>query len=237
VFGTYKLWWAALASMALAIGVYCRWLWTGTALIPEKDAKDVGLGLRLPLYLSGSSSVGWWAVFITMIASQAAFWCLVFGYFFYWSLAGRFLPADASPGVFWPGLGAALLVSGWLLVFGVRRANRAEHGRLFYLTLGAALICAVAGQAALAAGAWLGGLSPTRHVYDATIWLLIVWCGLHVLTALIMLAYCGARRAAGRMTGRYDADLENTLLFWHFTVFTVVVTVAVISGFPLLAHG
>ena len=29
------------------------WLWTGTAFIPEKEEKDVGLGLTLPLYVSG----------------------------------------------------------------------------------------------------------------------------------------------------------------------------------------
>jgi cytochrome c oxidase subunit I+III len=49
-----------------------------------------------------------------------------------------------------------------------------------------------------------------------------------------MQAYCVARRAAGRMTAGYDADIENTTLFWHFVAFTVVITVAVVAGFPLV---
>ena len=92
------------------------------------------------------------------------------------------------------------------------------------------------GTAALLAGPWATGLTPTRHVYDATVWILVIWCALHVLTGFVMQAYSLARRAAGRMTGRYDVDMENTALFWHFIAFTVVVTVAVIAGFPLVTE-
>jgi cytochrome c oxidase subunit I+III len=37
------------------------------------------------------------------------------------------------------------------------------------------------------------------------------------------------------MTARYDIDLCNVTLYWHFSAITVVVTVAVIAGFPLVA--
>ena len=50
-----------------------------------------------------------------------------------------------------------------------------------------------------------------------------------------MQLYCVARRLAGRMTARYDIDITNVALYWHFTAITVVVTVAVIAGFPLVA--
>jgi cytochrome c oxidase subunit I+III len=40
---------------------------------------------------------------------------------------------------------------------------------------------------------------------------------------------------AKRMTARYDIDICNVALYWHFTAFTAVVTVAVIAGFPLVA--
>ena len=75
------------------------WLWTGTARIPEKEEKDVGLGLTLPLYASGPASVGWWAMFITMLGDVTAFVCLVFGYFFYWTIHDDFPPEPvAGPG-------------------------------------------------------------------------------------------------------------------------------------------
>jgi cytochrome c oxidase subunit I+III len=37
------------------------------------------------------------------------------------------------------------------------------------------------------------------------------------------------------MTARYDIDITNVTLYWHFTVIMVIVTVAVIAGFPLVA--
>jgi cytochrome c oxidase subunit I+III len=73
-------------------------------------------------------------------------------------------------------------------------------------------------------------------VYDATVWLLAAWSVAHVLTGLIMHAYCVARRAAAIMTAHHDIDMANTTLFWHFTTFTAIVTVAVLAGFPLVAR-
>ncbi len=92
IFGTYHWWSLAGISAVLALGAILYWLWTGSAFIPEKAEKDVGLGLRLPLYGSGPASVGWWAMFITMLADVTAFVCLVFGYFFYWTIHPDFPP-------------------------------------------------------------------------------------------------------------------------------------------------
>ena len=44
-----------------------------------------------------------------------------------------------------------------------------------------------------------------------------------------------ARRLAGRMTARYDIDIHNVALYWHFVAVTAVITAAVIGGFPLVA--
>lgn len=68
------------------------WLWTGSAEIPEKEMADVGLGLRLPIYVSGSGAVGWWAVWITMLGDSTAFASLVFGVFFYWTAGTDYPP-------------------------------------------------------------------------------------------------------------------------------------------------
>jgi cytochrome c oxidase subunit I+III len=237
IFGTYHLWWLALASLACGVAVIWYWLWTGTSLRPEKEEKDVGLGMRLPLYASGSASVGWWAVFITMLASQAAFWSLIFGYFFYWSIHEDFPPSGTEgPGIVWPVAGAVLLGTAWFLTLVAERRNKTDAAVGFYAATALAMLLAIAGALVLLWGPWATGLEPTRHVYDATVWLLVAWSVVHVLTGLIMHAYCIARRAAGTMTARYDSDIVNTMLFWHFVAFTVVVTVAVIAGFPLVAR-
>jgi cytochrome c oxidase subunit I+III len=236
IFGTYHLWWPALASLVLALAVICYWLWTATALIPEKETKDVGLGLRLPLYVSGRVSVGWWAMCITMLADLTAFISLVFGYFFFWTVRPDFIPKPTpGPGVFWPSVAAGLLLAAWALTLLARRWNQRDWASGFYSGLLLAGVLAVAGGAALLAGPWLTKLDPQQHVYPATVWILVLWTAFHVVVGLIMQLYCMARRLAGRMTAHHDIDIVNSALYWHFVALTVVITVAVIAGFPLVA--
>ena len=92
---------------------------------------------------------------------------------------------------------------------------------------------AIAGAAALIAGPWFTGLDPKSHVYPATVWILVIWTAVQAGVGVIMLLYCIARRLAGRMTARYDIDINNVALYWHFTALTAALTVAVIAGFPL----
>ncbi len=82
IFPTFKLYGWMGVSVAASIVAIWIWLWTGSAEIPEKETKDVGLGTILPLYASGRDSVGWWAMCITMLGIFSAFISLVFGYFF-----------------------------------------------------------------------------------------------------------------------------------------------------------
>jgi cytochrome c oxidase subunit I+III len=236
IFGTYHLWWLALISLTLALFIIIYWLWTGTAVIPEKDEKDVGLGLKLPLYVSGSSSMSWWAMFITMLADLTAFVSLVFGYFFFWTIHQDFPPDPTpGPGVFWPAVSAGLLLAAWALTILARRWNKRDWSSGFYTALVIAVVLSIGGGGALVAGPWLTGLDPASHVYPATVWILVIWTAAHVVVGLIMQLYCVARRLAGRMTSRYDIDISNVALYWHFVAATVVITVAVIAGFPLVA--
>jgi len=236
IFPTFKLWWLAAVSAVLTLGALVVWLWTGTAVIPEKREKDAGLGLTLPLYASGPSSVGWWAMFITMLGDMAAFMSIVFGYFFYWTLRDDFPPKSLpGPGFLWPAVAASLLAAAWLLTTLAARWNKQDRTTAFYMALLAGAALAVAGSCALIAGPWLSGLDPSKHVYGAVVWLLVVWTVLHVAVGVIMHLYCMARRLAARMTAEYDIDIVNVALYWHFTLLTVVITVAVIAGFPLVA--
>jgi cytochrome c oxidase subunit I+III len=67
------------------------------------------------------------------------------------------------------------------------------------------------------------------------VWLLAIWSALHIAVGLVMHLYCAARRAAGRMTARYDMDIVNVTLYWHFAAATVAITLAIIAGFPYVA--
>jgi cytochrome c oxidase subunit I+III len=63
---------------------------------------------------------------------------------------------------------------------------------------------------------------------------LVAWTALHVVLGVVMQLYCGARRLAGRMSAKYDIDIWNTTLYWHFVALMTVVTVVVIAVFPRL---
>jgi cytochrome c oxidase subunit I+III len=235
IFSTFHWWWLALVSGVLALASIVTWLWTGTADIPEKPEKDVGLGLSLPIYVSGPASVGWWGMFITMLGVVTAFISLVFGYFFYWTARPDFPPAPApGPGVWWPSVALALTSGAWLLTVMARRWNRRDARGWFYGGLGGAAVMSMAAGAALLAGPWTTGMDPEAHVYAAIVWTLIVWSAAHVGVGIIMHAYCAARRLAGRMDAQHDQDIVNAALYWHFVAFTVFVTVAVVAGFPLV---
>ncbi|MBW6390620.1 cytochrome c oxidase subunit I [Billgrantia antri] len=236
IFATYKWYLAAGTSALLALVTVLVWLWTGTAKIPEKRSKDVGLGVSLPLYASGSTSVGWWAMFITMIGDMSAYASLLFGYFFFWTVHDDFPPDPAAgPGLFWPVVAAALLLGAWVCTLLSRHWNRRDRPLAFTLGLGLGAVLNVAGILALLAGPHLNGLDPTRHVYPATVWVLVLWTTIHLGVGLVMQCYCIARRWAGRMTAEHDIDIRNVTLYWHFMAITSGVTVLVIAGFPLLA--
>jgi cytochrome c oxidase subunit I+III len=237
VMGTFSQWTLALASLVLATGVILYWLWIGTAAKPEQDDKDVGLGLRLPLYASGPASVGWWAMFITMLADLTAFVCIVFGYFFFWTVRGDFPPDPVTgPGLRWPALAAGLVAIAWGLTVLARRWNRSDVVGGSVAALVWAPVFALAGAAALLAGPWTTGLDPTSHSYPATVWLLAGWTAVHLVLGVIMLLYCLASRIAGRMSARHDIDLSNVTLYWHFAALTTAITIATIAGFPLVAR-
>ena len=236
IFATYHSWVLAITSGLLAMATILIWLWTGTAWIPEKDEKQVGLDLSLPIYVSGPQAVGWWAMCITMLGDGTAFVSLVFSYFFYWTVHDEFPPSPyPGPEAFWPAVSLALIAVAWGLTQLARRLNRDDRGGAFYGVLSIAVAIAVGGGWALVQGPRTAGLDPTTHVYPAIVWVLVGWTTLHVFLGVVMQLYCLARRAAGRMTARCDADITNVSLYWHFLFLTALITVGVIAGFPLVA--
>lgn len=236
VFGTYHWWWSAIFSLIIATGLICFWLWNGPAGSESQETKDVGLGITLPIYVSGPDSISWWAMFITMLADFTAFVSLIFGYFFFWTIQPDFPPNPIlGPGHFWPLVGAIFVLSAWGATILGRHFNRRTTSTSLYVVLVISIVFAVMGAVALIAGPWRTGLDPTRHVYPATVWLLVLWTVFHLAIGMVMNSYCLARRIAGRMTAKHDIDIVNVTLFWHFTALTALITVAVIAGFPLVS--
>ncbi|SDY71449.1 cbb3-type cytochrome c oxidase subunit I [Citreimonas salinaria] len=234
IFATFH-WWLLTGATAIAAGaVIIFWLWRGTAEIPEKPTKDVGLGLTLPLYRSGPASVGWWAMFITMFGDLTAFLSFLFGYYYFFTLHADFPPPGTEgPGVFWPSVAAGLFVATWLAVELSKRTNRSGRVTAARLLMAMAAVGALAAAGALLWGPHATGLDPVAHVYPATVWVIVIWVALHAAIGCVMLLYCLARSLAGRMTPDHDKDISNVTLYWHFTGLQALLAVATVSLFPL----
>jgi cytochrome c oxidase subunit I+III len=233
ILSTFKIYALAMVSAAFGFVVILTWLWTGTARIPEKETKDCGRGLVVPIYVSGPASVGWWAMLVTELAFLTAYLSLIFGYFFYWTVHEDFPPPSiADPDPVWLISGLGLLLGSWGLTALSVRWNREDRG------FGAvAAMSGAVGLAAIGGAALLGssiGLDPTVHSYPAIVWVLAGWPALQGFVGGIMQLYCIARRLAGRMDARHDMDIVNVLLFWHFVAGTAVLGVLVLAGFPRL---
>jgi len=231
---TFHWWIPTIICAIITFIAIIYWLWTGTAQIPEAAETDVGLGLSLPVYVSGPASVGWWAMFITMVGDGTAFASLIFGYFFYWTVHDDYTGVSAGPGVFWPMVALLLYLAAWGLTMLARQLN--EKGPTgCRLALVAAAAVTIAASLAGLAGPYLTGMDPTSNVYPATVWVIALWTVIHGVVGVVMQLYCLARSLTGNMTGEYDQDIRNVTLYWHFMAFTAVVTFGVLGLFPLVA--
>jgi cytochrome c oxidase subunit I+III len=234
IFPTFKMYQLMFASAIVALIVIVIWLWTGTGEIPEKSHKDVGRGVTLPLYASGSRAPGWWAMFITMTAIFTAFVCVVFGYGFYWSLREDFIPDRARDQAAWAIGGLVAAVVAWLSTIAARRLNARDRPGAFHALSAVGVLTAIIAAAAVLAQPYFAEFNPAGSVYPAVIWLLAIWSALQIGIGVVMQLYCMARRAAGRMTAVHDIDITNVVLYWHFTMVTVATSVVIAAGIPFL---
>ncbi|RYE51464.1 MAG: cytochrome ubiquinol oxidase subunit I, partial [Hyphomicrobiales bacterium] len=143
-----------------------------------------------------------------------------------------FTAGITGPGMLWPMVALALFVLAWGQMLLARHLNARGAVGWMRLALFAALVLTACGALAGLHGPWSLGMDPTRHVYPAIVWVLVLWTAIHAAVGMIMQLYCLARSFAGRLTTRYDMDLHNVVLYWHFMVVTALSTFAVVGLFP-----
>ena len=143
---TVKAYWPAVISGVL--GVYCivQWCWFLDRPRVQPTA-DIGAGIVVPTYASGTSSHGWWAAVITLVVAGMVGTLMGFSYVFLWS---RSPDLWAPP----PGVGSmaaviAAYVAAAALAWAACRVLRLDRSRSAAV---ATLLMVVA--AALAGAGW-----------------------------------------------------------------------------------
>lgn len=229
---TFEQWIIALLFGVGALAAIIWWLWSGTGEVPEKPGKDVGLGLWLPFYSSGPTSVSWWAMFITMTGDATAFASLVFGYFFYWTVHPDFTATHMGPGWEWPMMALALFIAAWVATLAARALNARSRLIGLRIALLTGSLLTIGASLSAVAGPWRHAMQPQEHVYPAIVWILVAWALAHAAIGIIMHLFCLALSFAGRLTAKYDMELQIVVLYWHFMTITALVTFAVIGLSP-----
>ena len=126
--GTFKAMLIAAPFGAIALVCILLWLWSMDRPYLREGA-DAGRGVTLPLYVSGSDSVGWWGMVVLLISDAAVMASFAFAYMFLWTGQPGAWPPDGSlaPQLLEPlALGAAVLLA-WGLFEAASMANARER--------------------------------------------------------------------------------------------------------------
>jgi cytochrome c oxidase subunit I+III len=231
---TVKLAWPAAICGLIALAAMWRWLWQ-TDRGPAYPPVDVGGGITLPVYATGPSAHSWWAMVVLLLVCGTIFACLVFAYFFLWTIAPEWPPVrDALPDSRWPIASAALwLASAAALAYAKRALDATALPRFCALLALAFVLAALAFGGALY-GQLATGLEPTEHAYGAIVYALLAHQGQFVAVLGIMTAYLLARSWAGLLDATRRASFDNCRLFWLYAAAQGLVGLAVAYAAPSL---
>ncbi|WP_119459220.1 cytochrome c oxidase subunit I [Rhodospirillaceae bacterium SYSU D60014] len=237
---TVKLPIPAVICGVFAVAMVVAWLWS-TDPGPAFPPQDVGGGITLPVYVTGSTSHSWWAMVVLLLVDGSIFASLIFAYFFLWTVNPGTWPPEGVElsSLLWPAAAAALFAASSAAIAYASRALAAAERRgqwpmRIALTLGVPLM--IAALAIALYDQWQAGLRPSEHAYGAAIYVLLGYQGFHVAVLLLMAGYTLARSVCGLLDPVRRATFDNTMLLWHYMVGQGLVALAVIHLFPRLVE-
>jgi cytochrome c oxidase subunit I+III len=223
LFLIFKMVVPALVFGVAALCAFIWWLWRtdpGVTL----DPVDIGGGITVPVYASGTDSHSWWAMVTLLVALATLFTSLVFSYLYLWMVNPHaWPPAEVSlPPLWLPVLAGVLYLAASLAVAlastALGRGATVRSGFATPALLGLAVTLLVAAASIEILTHWQSGLRPTAHSYGAIVYLTGSLQGVAVFTATIMGLFTVAKHLSGRLTSVRRVTLDNVTLFCHYAV-------------------
>ncbi|MBC7944687.1 MAG: cbb3-type cytochrome c oxidase subunit I, partial [Burkholderiales bacterium] len=224
----------AMICGVLAIALMIKWLWA-TDPGPSHEPVEIGGGITVPVYDTGTSSHSWWAMVVLIVVAAAIFSSLIFSYLFLWTVAPEGWPAaDRLPAPPYPLLAAGLLaVSSALIAYASRSLEKSAAWPLrVSLLLAVPLIGAAFGFELY--GQLQAELRPTDSGYAAVVYTMVAFQGFYAFVLTLMALYTVARSFRGLLNSKRRATFDNTMLLWHYGVAQALVALALVHGFPRL---
>ncbi|KRE17739.1 cytochrome B [Bosea sp. Root381] len=220
-----------LAPVALIAVIVLAWHWAGSlGSRADLGPIDAGRGERAPAHHEMKEAPGWWGSVFALTADATFFMSLLFGYAFLATVA----PGWPPPSLVEPSLLAGgTLVAATLLAWWAERAGfaamQAGMARRARLGLGIALAAVTVALAALIAFGWLGLPSPRIHAYGAVVWVLVAYGGVHLVIALVMLAFVWRRLLQGYVSPARLLEPRIANLWLRYAVVANLIMLVVVS--------
>jgi cytochrome c oxidase subunit I+III len=205
---------AYVASIVVGvIGVYCIMQWCWSLDLPgPAGAAHVGARVRLPTYVAGPASHGWWAMIITLVVAAMVMILAVFTYVFLWSGRPEIWTPPPRPqtlGLILAsyGVGAALAVAGARLVRAARKPIAPVAGMVAAsLLIGGGWLADIAGWRAV-------GLEAQASAHGAIVFAFLAWQSLFAAVGLLMALYLIARAIFGLVSSDRPTTFDLVGLF------------------------
>ena len=221
---------SAVAAAAF-VAIVAVWLWEEP---PEKDSKDVGHGIHLPIAIGDRRAAGWGGAIVFLLVLGVIFVSLVFSYLFLWtSAAGAWPPHGRLPEAGSGALGtAALLVLALpaALVAGRAGSRGGRVTALFALAL-LLLVLAAAIPSLLQAQRQFG-LQPYEHAYAAIVFAFGCLLALVIAISAGAAAFALARAATVGVSPARSLAVRVAALFSACAAVQGLVSLAVVYALP-----
>jgi Heme/copper-type cytochrome/quinol oxidases, subunit 1 len=221
----------AVISGVLAVPSIMRWLWDTDRTVAEPEV-DVGGGIRLRTYATGSGTHGWWAMVMLLVVAAMVFLMTVFAFLFvrgvhpeYWSDYGGKGWALPVVGLY---AGAAGLV--WLGRYLLRREGSTHWSPATQVLLAGATIALAW---AVDFTGWRGtGFDPELSAQGALVMAFLAQQGLLAAVALLMVLYLAARTSRNLIVRPRSVTLDVVSLFLLYAAAQGAVTALITRLVP-----
>ncbi|MHC1551642.1 cytochrome c oxidase subunit I [Phyllobacterium sp. K27] len=220
----------------LAVAFCLLWAWE-LDLGPSKGDIEIGNGIKVPTYMSGSTSHSWWAMIVLMFVAGSLYLAYIFSYLYLWLVSPDVWPSTDGleiPSLAWPSASASFLVAGTAVLWSANRrlASLATRRFVLPLILLASLFILFAAIGLELLGHYRSGLRPGDNSYGALVYLAAVLFGQLVLALFVMGLFTIARHIAGRLDSVRRVTFDNYRLLYYYAAAQSLAGLLLVHGFP-----
>ncbi|WP_068876942.1 MULTISPECIES: cbb3-type cytochrome c oxidase subunit I [unclassified Phenylobacterium] len=228
---TVQAYTVGVVSGVLAVACVLRWVWETDRPMPVETI-DIGAGIRVPTYVTGPMSHGWWAMVVLLIVAAMIFIMACFSYVFLWSRRPDLW--IAPPDTVWlVGIVVAYGLAAGLARCGALAARAPRTGRFWApLSVGVGALLAGAAFGADLTSWWSTGLRPDASGQGATVFALLSWQGVLLSVAVLMAGYVAARAIAGLADSSRTSTVDVCALFLGYVAAQGAAGAALVRLFP-----